>query len=139
MNNRKLKLEDNNKLVNVQQFLKIKKSTLKKKKIIMCHGVFDVVHPGHVRHLIYAKSKADILIVSITADKFIDKGIYRPHVPQDIRAFNLSAFEVVDFVIIDNNPEPIKNILKIKPNYFAKGFEYDSKKLTLKQRKNQKQ
>ena len=132
MNNRKLKLEDNNKLVNVQQFLKIKKSRLKKKKIIMCHGVFDVVHPGHVRHLIYAKSKADILIVSITADKFIDKGIYRPHVPQDIRAFNLSAFEVVDFVIIDNNPEPIKNILKIKPNYFAKGFEYDSKKINPK-------
>jgi len=56
------------------------------KKVIMCHGVFDVVHPGHVRHLIFAKSKADILVASITADKHIDKGIYRPHVPQDLRA-----------------------------------------------------
>ena len=40
----------------------------------MCHGVFDVVHPGHVRHLLYAKSKADILVASITADKHITKG-----------------------------------------------------------------
>ena len=38
------------------------------RRVIMCHGVFDVVHPGHVRHLLYAKSKADILIASITAD-----------------------------------------------------------------------
>ena len=41
----------------------------------MCHGNFDVVHPGHVRHLTYAKTKAAILIVSITADEFIKKGI----------------------------------------------------------------
>ena len=45
----------------------------------MCHGVFDVVHPGHLRHLIYAKSKADILIASLTADVHITKGQYRPH------------------------------------------------------------
>lgn len=50
---------------------KLKK--IKNKKVVMCHGVFDVVHPGHVRHLVYAKSKADILIVSLTADKFIKK------------------------------------------------------------------
>ena len=59
----------------------------------MCHGVFDVVHPGHVRHLAYVKSKAQILIASITADKFINKGVYRPHVPQIIRASNLAAFD----------------------------------------------
>ena len=40
----------------------------------MCHGVFDIVHPGHVRHLFYTKSKADILVVSITADQHISKG-----------------------------------------------------------------
>jgi len=43
----------------------------RQRRVIMCHGVFDVVHPGHVRHLLYAKSKADILIASITADKYI--------------------------------------------------------------------
>ena len=38
------------------------------KKVIMCHGVFDLVHPGHIRHLLYAKEKADILVASLTAD-----------------------------------------------------------------------
>ena len=65
-------------------------------KVIMCHGVFDVVHPGHVRHLLYCKSKAPVLIASLTADRFIDKGKYRPHVPQELRALNLAAYEMVD-------------------------------------------
>ena len=87
---------------------------------IMCHGVFDVVHPGHLRHLLYAKSKADILIASITADAHIDKGLNRPHVPQDLRALNLAAFEIVDYVLIDTHPTPIENLLKIQPDFFAK-------------------
>jgi len=96
----------------------------RKKKVIMCHGVFDVVHPGHLRHLLYAKSKADVLVASITADIHISKGQYRPHVPQDLRALNLAAFEIVDYVLIDANPAPIRNIGVIKPDYFAKGYEY---------------
>ena len=110
----------------------LKKKLLKfprKKKVILCHGVFDVVHPGHIRHLAYAKTKADILVVSITADKFITKGIYRPHVPQNLRALNLAAFEMVDYVIIDENPNPHKIIKSLKPDYFAKGFEYTAKGL----------
>ncbi|MEM8688737.1 MAG: PfkB family carbohydrate kinase [Pseudomonadota bacterium] len=95
-------------------------------KVIMCHGVFDVVHPGHMRHLIYAKNKADILVASLTADKHIEKGLYRPHVPQDLRAANLAAFEVVDYVLIDENAKPLKNIEFLQPDYFAKGFEYVS-------------
>ena len=49
----------------------------RKRKVILCHGVFDVVHPGHIRHLAYAKTKAEILIVSITTDKHIKKGNIR--------------------------------------------------------------
>ena len=94
------------------------------RRVIMCHGVFDVVHPGHVTHLIYAKSKADVLVASITADHHITKGTHRPHVPQDLRAVNLAAFEVVDYVVIDRNAKPIENIRLIQPDYFAKGFEY---------------
>ena len=100
-----------------------------KKKAIMCHGIFDVVHPGHVRHLLYAKSKAEYLICSLTADKHVSKGTYRPHVPQDLRAANLAALEMVDFVVIDMNDSPLENIKIIKPDYFAKGFEYTSKGL----------
>lgn len=102
------------------------------KKVIMCHGVFDVVHPGHLRHLLYAKSKADILIASLTADIHISKGQYRPHVPQELRAINLAAFEIVDYVIIDAEPTPLKNLERIKPDIFAKGYEYQSSGLPLK-------
>lgn len=105
------------------------KKNKRTKKFILCHGVFDVVHPGHIRHLIYAKSKADILIVSLTADKHIKKGVYRPHVPEDLRALNLAALEMVDYVFIDDNDKPIKNLKIIKPDFFAKGFEYSSSKL----------
>jgi len=94
------------------------------KKVIMCHGTFDIVHPGHVRHLLYAKSKADILIASLTADAHIVKANFRPFVPQELRAFNLAALEVVDYVVIDHDPTPITNIVTIKPDYFAKGYEY---------------
>ena len=102
----------------------------RKKKVILCHGVFDVVHPGHVRHLVYAKSKADILIASITPDRFINKGIYRPHIPEKLRALNLAAFEMVDFVIITDDAKPLKAIAKLKPDLFAKGFEYTSEKVS---------
>lgn len=96
----------------------------RKRKVIMCHGTFDVVHPGHVRHLLYAKTKADILIASLTGDEHIRKGNFRPYVPEDLRATNLAALEMVDFVVVDRDPTPIKNLALIQPDYFAKGYEY---------------
>ncbi len=96
----------------------------RERKVIMCHGVFDIVHPGHVRHLIYAKSKGDLLVVSITSDEHISKGTVRPYVPEDLRAVNLAAFEMVDYVIIDREPTPLTNLRRIQPDYYAKGYEY---------------
>src|SRR5262245_33431835 len=78
------------------------------KTVTMCHGTFDLVHPGHVRHLMYAKSKADLLIASLTADAHINKANFRPFVPQELRAMNLAALECVDLVVIDENPTPIE-------------------------------
>jgi rfaE bifunctional protein kinase chain/domain len=92
--------------------------------VIMCHGTFDVVHPGHVRHLLYAKTKAPILVASLTADQHINKGAMRPYVPQELRAINLAALEMVDYVVIDQNPTPLENLGLIKPDYYAKGYEY---------------
>jgi rfaE bifunctional protein nucleotidyltransferase chain/domain len=94
--------------------------------VVMCHGVFDLVHPGHIRHLLYAKGKADILIASLTSDRHITKAQHRPFVPQDLRALNLAALETVDYVIVDDNATPIENIARIEPDYFAKGYEYQS-------------
>lgn len=112
-----------------EELREIIKARPRKKKVIMCHGVFDVVHPGHVRHLIYAKNKADILVASVTADRHINKGQYRPHVPQDLRAANLAAFEMVDFVIIDRNATPLENLALLQPDFFAKGYEYNASNL----------
>jgi len=98
----------------------------RKKRVIMCHGTFDVVHPGHLRHLLYAKSKAEILVVSVTADVHVTKGELRPHVPQDLRAASLAAYEFVDFVVIDSNPTPIENLRALQPDFFVKGYDYSA-------------
>jgi len=117
------------KIKTTEELLQVVGVQPRQEKIIFCHGVFDVVHPGHVRHLAYAKTKADILVVSITTDQHIKKGIYRPHIPEGLRALNLAAFEMVDYVIIDKEEQPLKNLELIHPDFFAKGFEYTSKGL----------
>ena len=94
------------------------------KTVIMCHGTFDIVHPGHLRHLMYAKEKADVLVASVTADAHITKANLRPYVPQDLRAANLAALEMVDHVIVDPHATPIEHIKRLQPDYFAKGYEY---------------
>src|SRR6185436_19568783 len=94
------------------------------KKVIMCHGTFDIVHPGHIRHLLYAKSQGNVLVASLTADAHILKANFRPYVPQELRALNLAALEMVDYVVIDDQPTPIRNIGVIQPDFFAKGYEY---------------
>jgi rfaE bifunctional protein kinase chain/domain len=96
----------------------------RERSVIMCHGTFDLVHPGHVRHMMYAKSQADLLVASLTSDSHIAKANFRPFVPQQLRAMNLAALEVVDYVIIDENPTPLENIRYLQPDYFAKGYEY---------------
>jgi len=98
----------------------------RRRSVVMCHGVFDLVHPGHIRHLLYAKSKAQILVASLTADVHIEKAHYRPFVPQELRALNLAALEMVDYVIIDEQATPLGNIEQIQPDFFAKGYEYQN-------------
>ena len=104
------------------------------RKVIMCHGAFDLVHPGHLRHLMFAKEKADLLVASITSDAHISKANARPFVPQALRAVNLAALDMVDYVLIDPNPTPIENITRLQPDYFAKGYEYSADGLPEKTR-----
>lgn len=116
----------NNKILDLKNLEK-KVQKLKKsgKKIVMCHGTFDLVHPGHIRHLFYAKSKGDILIVSVTADRFVTKQSKGTYVPEDLRIRNLAALELVDYTFIDYNFKPLSALSRIKPNYFVKGYEYN--------------
>ena len=113
-----------NKIVSVKELLN-KLSRLRiKKKVALCHGTFDIFHPGHIRHLTYAKLKSDILIASVTSDKYVTKKKEGAYVPDSLRSLNLASLEIVDFVVIDNNLEPLNILSKIKPDYFVKGFEY---------------
>lgn len=96
----------------------------REKKVGMACGCFDLCHPGHLRHFAYIKNKADILVVMVTADRFINKGAYRPAIPEQIRAESLAALELVDYVVIDQNSSNLVNIGIIKPDYFCKGYEY---------------
>jgi rfaE bifunctional protein kinase chain/domain/rfaE bifunctional protein nucleotidyltransferase chain/domain len=93
-------------------------------RVVMCHGTFDLVHPGHLRHLAFAKSKGAVLVVSITTDEHVTKANMRPYVPEELRALNLAALELVDFVVVDKDPEPINLILALRPDIFVKGYEY---------------
>ncbi len=112
------------KIKTVDELLRILGDRPRIKKVIMCHGTFDIVHPGHIRHLVYAKSHADILVASLTCDAHIQKANFRPYVPEDLRAMNLAAFEFVDYVIVDRDPVPHRNLDILKPDFFAKGYEY---------------
>jgi rfaE bifunctional protein nucleotidyltransferase chain/domain len=94
------------------------------KKIALCHGVFDLLHPGHLRHFSKAKEVADIVIVSITADKDVNKGPGRPAFSEDLRSESLSNLITVDYVVITPFPTAIEIIDAVKPDYYVKGADY---------------
>ena len=105
---------------------KIKKNLLKSKnkKIVLCHGVFDLLHIGHIRHFNEAKKKGDILIVSITPDKYVKKGPNRPVFPSHIRMEAISELDCVDYVFANTTPTAINPISIFKPHFYCKGVEY---------------
>ena len=100
----------------------------KGKKIVHAHGVFDLIHPGHIYHFASAKKLGDILIVTITADKFVKKGPGRPVFKQDLRAEVLAALTNVDYVAIVNSDSALLAIQAIKPNFYVKGPDYKNRK-----------
>jgi len=96
----------------------------KSKKIILCHGVFDLIHVGHIKHFKEAKKNGKFLIVSITSDKFVNKGSGRPIFNQNLRAEFLSSISIVDAVVINNNLTSEKIISQLKPDIYFKGPDY---------------
>jgi cytidyltransferase-like protein len=85
------------------------------KKIGLSHGVFDLLHPGHIQHFIAAKKEVDFLIVSITSDAFVNKGPGRPIFAENIRISTLSALSAVDYVTISRGKTAEKIIESIRP------------------------
>ena len=111
------------KILTLKSLIKIR-STIKNKKVVLCHGVFDLLHLGHIRHFKEAKSLGDFLIVSITPDKFVEKGPGRPIFNERLRAEALSHINEVDAVLINSTETASFLIKKIKPNIYCKGPDY---------------
>jgi len=95
------------------------------RRIVQCHGCFDIVHPGHIRYLEFARQQGDLLIVSLTGDSDITKGAQRPYIPQELRAENLAALMFVDYVYVDPNPTAETVLAQVKPDLYVKGREYE--------------
>lgn len=95
------------------------------RKLVQCHGCFDIVHPGHLRHLRYARAQGDMLLVTITGDSMISKGTGRPLIPQELRAENLAALDCVDLVYIEPRPTAADLLGEVRPDVYVKGREYE--------------
>ena len=93
-------------------------------RVVHCHGVFDLVHPGHIRHLLAAKREGDILVVTITPDCYVNKGPGRPVFSEQLRAESLAALQMVDFVAINQWPTAVETICVLKPDVYVKGSDY---------------
>lgn len=94
------------------------------KRIVLCHGVFDLLHMGHVRHLQQARGHGDRLIVTITADEFVNKGPGKPVFSGDLRAEMLSALSCIDWVGVNQAPDAVPVLQAIQPDIYAKGSDY---------------
>ncbi|MBI3457757.1 MAG: adenylyltransferase/cytidyltransferase family protein [Candidatus Rokubacteria bacterium] len=94
------------------------------KRVIHCHGVFDLVHVGHIRHLARAREEGDLLVVTVTQDEHVNKGPGRPVFLQRLRAESLAALECVDYVAINEWPTAVEAIHRLRPDVYVKGSEY---------------
>lgn len=114
------------KIVTKEFFKNVVRPEIKKenKTIALCHGVFDLVHPGHIIHLEQAKEMADVLVVSITAAKYVRKGPGRPYFDDEMRMKVLEALECVDYVMLSEGYTVDDIIENVEPDIYVKGEEY---------------
>jgi cytidyltransferase-like protein len=95
------------------------------KTVALCHGCFDLVHPGHVRHLEEASHQADVLAVTVTPDRYVKKGPGRPLFPERLRLEQVAALEMVDHVALNRWPTAVETVELLRPDVYVKGSEYE--------------
>ena len=94
------------------------------KRIVLCHGTFDLIHSGHIQYLKSARQEGDVLCVTVTGDKYVKKGPGRPTFPEEIRVENIGSLNFVDFVAINYAETAVNVISSIKPHAYVKGPDY---------------
>ena len=121
-------MNTSNKIINFKDLKELRKRN-KKSKIVLCHGTFDFLHYGHLLHFKKAKEFGDILVVTVTSDKFINKGPNRPFYNQDQRLNQIAFIEAVDYVCLSEYQTSVKVINELKPDIYVKGKDYKDNKL----------
>ena len=116
----------NKKIVNLKDLKTIRKKN--KKDIVLVHGVFDIVHKGHLEYFKEAKKFGNILVASVTDDKYVKKGFNRPYFKSLDRIKFLSELDIIDKVVLSKNKSSIEIINSLKPNFYVKGPDYLDKK-----------
>ena len=106
---------------------KVKSAKAEGKKVVHCHGVFDLLHIGHIKHFEEAKSFGNLLVVTATADAHVKKGPNRPAFTSDLRLQALSALETVDYVAESKWPTAVEAINLIKPHIYCKGPDFKNR------------
>lgn len=117
-------------IVSKEEYSREIKDRLKreKKKVVLCHGVFDLVHPGHIIHFEQAKAMGDVLVVSVTSENFVRKGPGRPYFNDNLRMKFLGSISVIDYVMLSEN-DTVDDIVEIvEPDIYVKGEEYKKTK-----------
>ncbi len=112
------------KIISKNEIIELKELRKCGKKIVLCHGVFDLVHPGHIIHFQEAKKMGDILVVSITAAKYVRKGPGRPYFDDEMRMKFLSEISCIDYVMLSEGYTVDDIIEAIEPDLYVKGQEY---------------
>lgn len=96
------------------------------RRIVFTNGVFDILHPGHVRYLRAARRHGDLLIVGLNSDASVrrNKGPFRPINPEAERAEVLEALDCVDAVSIFDDDTPADIIRRVQPDVLVKGADW---------------
>lgn len=105
----------------------LEKARERGEKIVFTNGCFDLLHVGHTRYLQKAKELGDILVVAVNSDSSLQqiKGDKRPINPQDERAEVLASLGCVDYVVIFDEPDPLKVITRLRPDILVKGGDWE--------------
>ena len=80
------------------------------KKVVLSHGIFDLLHVGHIRHFEQARRMGDVLVVTLTQDHLVNKGPHRPAFPQELRAESVASLSSVDYVAVNRWPRSVETI-----------------------------
>ena len=120
------KMTNNRKIYDLEVLCETLKQVRGSRKVVHCHGVFDLLHIGHIRHFEQAKKFGDILVVTVTPDKFVNKGPGHPAFTESLRIEAIASLNCVDYVAINQWPTAVETVKMIKPDFYAKGSEYQN-------------